>query len=143
MKMLNKYGLIFSFALFCVGAVGQSVYAGDTTLKLPKLIDFGAKKCVACKKMEPILEELKKYYSDNFTTKFVDVWKKENIKKAKLYKIQIIPTQIFFDAHGKELWRHVGFISKENILKKWLEFGYKFEIKKSLSIEHKKKNESK
>jgi thioredoxin 1 len=35
----------------------------------------------------------------------------------------VIPTQIFFDAEGKELFRHVGFFAKEDILAKWKELG--------------------
>ena len=102
-------------------AVITTVPAGEKAL--PKLIDLGAKKCIPCKKMAPILEELKKEYADKFITEFLDVWQPENAEKAKEYKINLIPTQIFFDSNGKELWRHEGFLSKEAILKKWAELG--------------------
>jgi thioredoxin 1 len=88
---------------------------------LPKLIDLGADKCIPCKKMAPILEELKKEKADVFATEFIDVWK--NPDAGKQYDIDLIPTQIFFDATGKELFRHQGFISKEDILAKWNELG--------------------
>ena len=52
---------------------------------------------------------------------FIDVWKKP--EAAKPYKIKLIPTQIFYDAKGKERFRHQGFISKEDILTKWKELG--------------------
>lgn len=106
----------------------------DTTLsevkeevKIPMLIDLGAKKCIPCKMMAPILDELTKEYEGMFTVKFIDVWEKENVAEAEKYKIESIPTQIFFDENGKELWRHAGFISKEDILKKWKELGCDFE----------------
>ena len=91
------------------------------TKNLPKLIDLGADKCIPCKMMAPIIEELKQDYSETFNVEFIDVWK--NPDKAKEYGISIIPTQIFFDAAGKELFRHEGFFSKEDILAKWKEFG--------------------
>lgn len=91
-------------------------------VKLPKLVDLGAKKCVPCKMMEPILEELKKEYKDGFETVFIDVW--ENPDAGGKYKIRVIPTQIFLSPEGKELFRHQGFYSKEDILKKWRELGY-------------------
>lgn len=91
------------------------------TAKLPKLIDLGAGKCIPCKMMAPILEELKKEYADRFITQFIDVW--ENPDTGKPYGIEMIPTQIFFDAEGKELFRHVGFFGKEDILGKWKELG--------------------
>ena len=95
--------------------------------KLPRLLDLGAKKCIPCKMMAPILEELTKEYAGVMDVEFIDVWQKENAEKAQKYNIQSIPTQIMFDADGKELWRHEGFISKEDILKKWKELGCDFE----------------
>ena len=67
------------------------------------------------------LEELKKDYADIINVEFIDVFK--NPDEAKKYKINVIPTQIFYDASGKELFRHEGFFSKEDILGKWKEFG--------------------
>ncbi|HUW60059.1 MAG TPA: organomercurial lyase [Candidatus Bathyarchaeia archaeon] len=88
---------------------------------LPRLVDLGADKCIPCKMMAPILEELKKEYAGRFDVEFIDVWK--NPPAAKEYGIRSIPTQVFFDASGKELFRHVGFFGKDEILGKWREFG--------------------
>ena len=88
---------------------------------LPKLVDLGAGKCIPCKMMAPILEELRGEYKGRFDVVFVDVW--ENPKAGDPYGIKLIPTQIFFDAKGKELFRHEGFFSKEDILAKWKELG--------------------
>ncbi len=101
----------------------QGVLEQEKTAKLPKLLDLGAHKCIPCKKMAPILEELKKEYKGIFDVEFIDVWDKENAKKAEEYKIESIPVQIFFDSDGKEVWRHEGFFSKEEILAKWKELG--------------------
>ena len=91
------------------------------TRTLPKMVDLGADKCIPCKMMAPILEEIKKDYAGTIDVEFIDVWK--NPDKAKGYGISIKPTQIFYDASGKELFRHEGFFSKEDILNKWKEFG--------------------
>ncbi|MEW6216892.1 MAG: thioredoxin domain-containing protein [Candidatus Bipolaricaulota bacterium] len=88
---------------------------------LPKLIDLGADKCIPCKQMAPILEELRVQYADVFEVVFIDVWK--NPSEADRYGIRIIPTQIFYGANGKELFRHTGFYSKEQILSKWKQLG--------------------
>ena len=93
--------------------------------KLPRLVDLGADKCIPCKMMAPILEEMKKDYAGTINVEFIDVWKEPD--RAKEYGISIIPTQIFFDASGKELFRHEGFFSKEDILGKWKEFGINLE----------------
>ncbi len=88
---------------------------------LPKLLDLGADKCIPCKQMAPILEELRVQYAGVFEVVFIDVWK--NPAEADKYKIRIIPTQIFYGADGKELFRHTGFYSKEQILAKWRQLG--------------------
>ena len=94
--------------------------------KLPQMLDLGSKSCIPCKMMAPILEDLTKEYAGRLDVEFIDVWVKENAAKAKEFGIKLIPTQIFFDASGKELWRHEGYISKEDILAKWRELGYEF-----------------
>lgn len=88
---------------------------------LPRLLDLGADKCRPCKLMAPILEDLKTNYAGRLNVEFVDVWK--NPAEAKTYGVEIIPTQIFFGANGKELFRHQGFFAKEDILAKWQELG--------------------
>ena len=90
-------------------------------LGIPRLVDVGAGKCIPCKMMAPILEELKREYARRFRIDFVDVW--VNPAAGEPYKIEMIPTQIFYDANGKELFRHVGFFGKEDILGKWKELG--------------------
>jgi thioredoxin 1 len=98
----------------------------NETKNLPKLVDLGAKSCIPCKQMAPILEELTKEYAGKFEVQFIDVAEKKNAEEAARHKIELIPTQVFFDASGKELWRHEGFLSKEAILAKWKELGFSF-----------------
>jgi thioredoxin 1 len=95
--------------------------ASAASKPLPKLLDLGAGKCIPCKMMAPILEDLKKEFADKFVTEFIDVW--QNEEAGKKYGVEMIPTQIFFDATGKELFRHTGFYGREDILGKWKELG--------------------
>lgn len=91
--------------------------------KLPRLVDLGADKCKACKELAPILEQLRKEYEGRVTVDFIDVWK--NPKAGEPYKIRVIPTQVFFDAEGKEVWRHEGFLPKADFIAKFAELGVK------------------
>lgn len=92
-----------------------------STQPLPRLVDLGARKCIPCKMMAPILEELKTTYAGQLDVEFIDVY--ENPMAGRQYGIEGIPTQIFISADGKELFRHWGFFSKDDILAKWKEFG--------------------
>lgn len=100
---------------------GVTDSAKATTKKLPRLVDLGAAKCIPCKMMAPILESLKTEYAGRMDVEFIDVWKTPEAGKA--YGVRIIPTQIFFGADGKELFRHEGFFGREEILAKWKELG--------------------
>jgi thioredoxin 1 len=91
--------------------------------KLPRVVDLGAGKCKACIELAPILEALKKEYADRVTVDFIDVWK--NPRAGDPYKIRVIPTQIFFDRDGKEVWRHEGFLPKADFVAKFKELGVK------------------
>ncbi len=113
----TRIGLVIGLCIL----FGTAASPGEENL--PKLVDLGAKQCVPCKLMAPILEELTKEYAGKFDVEFIDVWEKENAKKGEEYGIKVIPTQIFFSAEGKELWRHEGYISKNGILEKWKELG--------------------
>ncbi|MCI0499687.1 MAG: thioredoxin family protein [Planctomycetales bacterium] len=86
----------------------------------PVLLELGSHSCVPCRQMMPILTELNNEQS-GFVVSFVDVWAVSG--KGQQYGIEAIPTQIFFDAAGKEQFRHVGFFPKEDILAKWKELG--------------------
>lgn len=81
--------------------------------KLPRLVDLGADKCKACKALAPILVALREEYKGRLDVEFIDVWK--NPPAGEPYGIRLIPTQILFDKYGKEVWRHEGFISKEDL----------------------------
>ncbi len=94
---------------------------------IPRLVDVGAKKCIPCKMMAPILEELKKEYAGRLQVDFLDL--SINTDYAGQYNVRVIPTQIFYDASGKELFRHEGFYSKEDILAKFKELGVELKAK--------------
>ena len=76
----------------------QEAQAPQPTAALPRLVDLGADKCIPCKMMAPILDELKKEHAGRLRVDFIDVWK--NPSAGKTYGIKLIPTQIFYDASG-------------------------------------------
>ena len=81
---------------------------------LPRLVDLGSTTCTSCKRMAPILQELKAELQGKVNVEFIDVAVKT--EAADQYGIRAIPTQIFFDAAGKEVARHEGFMPREDLL---------------------------
>ena len=77
------------------------------------MIDLGADKCIPCKMMAPILKKMRQVYQGKAAIIFIDVWKYKD--QAKRFNVKVIPTQIFFDATGREVYRHAGFMSEKAI----------------------------
>jgi thioredoxin len=120
-----KSPLALVTALFLVGGLLLPLAAGAAgNASLPRLIDLGADKCIPCRMMFPVLDEIKSACAGKLQVEFIDVWKHPD--QAEPYGVRMIPTQIFFSAQGKELFRHQGFIAEEDILAKWRELGYDF-----------------
>ncbi len=122
--------VVFVFTLFVAAAafaelpsataavVKQSLSSGK-----PTVIDLGARTCIPCKKMAPILESLSGEYRGRASVLFIDVH--EDQAAAEKFRIQMIPTQIFFNAQGKEVKRHIGFMDKPEIVKELKAAGLK------------------
>lgn len=124
------FGLVLLLALSaCNQAESVTIAESGPTIdqNLPKLVDVGADKCIPCIKMAPILDQLREDYIGQLEVVFVDVWKYRD--EAAKYRVQMIPTQIFYAADGSELYRHTGFYGREDILGKWRELGFKFKDK--------------
>jgi len=88
----------------------------------PALYEFGAGYCVSCKDMAKIMAELTTTHSDQVEFRMVYVDKEKPLFEQ--YKIMLIPTQVFLDASGKEVDRHIGALTKEEVLKKLKELKF-------------------
>lgn len=66
--------------------------------QLPIIIDFGSDSCIPCQEMAPILKSANEDYQGKAIIKFVDVWKYTDA--ANNFPVQVIPTQVFFNADG-------------------------------------------
>ena len=89
--------------------------------RLPRFVEVGADECIPCKMMKPILAELREEYAGKLQVEFVDVWK--HPEQRDEYGVQMIPTQVIFDENDREVFRHVGFYPKDQIVAKLKELG--------------------
>ncbi len=117
--------LVLCFFSLSLGAEEESQVPQVPARGKVTMVDIGAKKCIPCKMMAPIMEELENEYGSNGKAAiiFIDVW--ENPNEAKKFGIRSIPTQIFYDKTGKEVSRHEGFMPKDKILVELEKLGVK------------------
>jgi len=134
MKKLNIiFFLLIACSLFCIHIRGEQANEPQTeqtdkgkenliisdehldfsTHKVT-FIELGADKCIPCKAMQPVMREIADDYKGTIQVVFYDVWKEP--AHAKKYGIQLIPTQVFINKDGNEIFRHVGFFSKKDII---------------------------
>ena len=106
--------LILSTTSVSFSADGSTTVPDVPVKGMVTLLDLGATKCIPCKMMAPILAKLEKTYRGKAAIVFIDVW--ENREQAKRFGIRAIPTQIFFNKAGKEVYRHVGFMAEKDIM---------------------------
>ena len=78
-------------------------------------LEFGAKGCLSCKKMETVMEEVSQEYIGKVKVRFLNLTKKECQSWAQYYGIVTIPTQVVLDHRGCEIFRHSGYISAEDL----------------------------
>ena len=127
--MKHQLGWYIRFCIVLAGLASGTIAYAETNVDINALpvkgmvtmIDLGAKKCIPCKMMAPILEKMEKKYDGKAAIVFIDVWK--NPEQARRFGIRAIPTQIFYDADGKEVTRHVGFMPEERIVKTLSQLG--------------------
>ncbi len=121
--MVTMMKRLFYILIMVLGCGAATVFAGESktsvippvpTPGLVTILDLGATKCIPCKMMAPIIDELQKEYAGRASIIFIDVW--DHRDQAERFGIRGIPTQIFFDKEGKEVGRHVGFMDKESIV---------------------------
>ena len=80
----------------------------------PAVVEFGANACASCREMKPVLESLEREHGERISVLNVDIIKTRGY--ISRYKIQLMPTQVFFDAQGREIGRNMGKVSAGEIL---------------------------
>ncbi|MHC1752469.1 thioredoxin family protein [Humidesulfovibrio sp.] len=119
-QIARLLAVALTLALFSSAALAAS------TLPKPKpqlpvkgmvtLVDLGTNSCIPCKMMAPILVELEKEYRGKAAVVFVDL--RQDNEAARKFRVRAIPTQIFFDKAGREVFRHEGFMDKKSIVER-------------------------
>lgn len=96
-------------------SAGEAVVRQAMASGKPTVVDLGARTCIPCKKMAPILESLAKEYQGTANILFIDVHADQ--AAAAKHRVRMIPTQIFFNAQGREVSRHIGFMDRSDLVK--------------------------
>ena len=86
----------------------------------PTILAFGMSHCYSCLAMSKLFAEVLDAHPE-YQIYSID-GQKERLVSRDMYKLKVMPTQIFFNALGEEVFRHTGAYKKavlNIILKKW------------------------
>jgi thioredoxin 1 len=114
--------MVLLYAAVWVSGVSMADSFADVPAKgMVTMIDLGATECVPCKMMAPIMAKMEKQYEGKAAIVFIDVWKYK--EQGRRFGIRTIPTQIFFNENGEEVFRNVGFMSEAAIINQLKKMG--------------------
>ena len=119
MKKINVSAIVGLFTCLILVVLCHATLLGAEVKQIPvkgmvTMVDLGAASCIPCKMMAPILDKLEKHYKGKAVVVFIDL--RYDREAAQRFGIRAIPTQIFFDKSGREITRHIGFMSEEAIV---------------------------
>lgn len=108
-----------SIITFLILLLSSSILAQNKTSEeikpLVTFVELGSVRCVPCIQMQPIMKSIEQKYGTQIKVIFYDVLTDEGHEYAEIYKIQLIPTQVFLDENGQEFFRHEGFFPEKEI----------------------------
>jgi|SRR5450759_4701151 thioredoxin 1 len=92
----------------------------DSALKagVPLIVEFGGETCIPCMNMQEVLKNLRARLGKR--SRVSNFWIQPNPEVARRHQIMVMPTQIIFDARGREIFRHMGYFPQpdfEKVLK--------------------------
>lgn len=88
----------------------------------PAIYEFARKLCPICKEMEQVLKEVQGQYGHQLEVRILHIDEEEYLFRR--YHVAIVPTQVFLDASGKEVFRHEGLFPRKQLLQKLRELGF-------------------
>lgn len=114
MKKLIILIFVLAFSLSCF-ALNKKAKADSVKTAKPKItfLELGSDSCIPCKKMKPILKSIEEKYGSQIKVEFIDIRKKRQM--ALKYKVRVMPTQVFLNENGKEIFRNMGYYPEQQI----------------------------
>lgn len=126
---MRRFRVVLAASALFLALTAGSLPAAERTADFDKIpargivtmIDLGSKSCIPCKMMAGTLVKLDKLYRGKAAIIFIDVNRHRD--QGYRFGIRSIPTQIFFDEEGEEVYRHVGFMAETDIVAQLREMG--------------------
>jgi len=116
-----KLAIILLLGVLLLGLAAPAL-AQPPAGALPEILEFDRKFCPVCKQSEAIIQAVQAKFPGQFTVRRLYIDEDESLFRR--YRVAIVPTQIFLDASGREVFRHEGLFPQEKLLAKLRELEF-------------------
>lgn len=93
---------------------GVKLVQNATASGLPTIAEFGAETCASCREMKVVLDSVARHTQGRAHVLIIDISKDSDA--AQMFRIQLMPTQIFFGPDGREIGRHMGKLPETEVM---------------------------
>lgn len=93
---------------------GVKLVQNATASGLPTIAEFGAATCASCREMKIVLDRVAQSTQGRAHVLVIDISK--DWDAAQMFRIQLMPTQVFFGPDGREIGRHMGKLSEAEVI---------------------------
>lgn len=97
-------------------SAGVKLVQNATSSGLPTVVEFGAASCASCREMKIVLDRVALRTQGRAHVLVIDISK--DWEAARTFRIQLMPTQVFFSADGREIGRHMGKLPESEVIAK-------------------------
>lgn len=94
-----------------IGPLKQKIAAANR----PRVINFTAPWCSACKQLKPVLKEVMNNYNRSVDCEILNVDDKSNLEMVRSFRVKAIPVTYVFDRKGNLIFKHIGYISAQDL----------------------------
>lgn len=123
--VLIKFFIFFTLFSFALGGcaaeqennkLSHHIKLENVKTKINKeamVLEIGSNSCRTCIKMKKLINSMVAQNSD-LPIYILDVY--DDMSIFSFFKLQVIPTQIVLNKNGKEVYRHMGGLSEQELL---------------------------
>lgn len=104
-----------------VGAANDPLGDAARAAGKPLIVDFGMTRCLQCIQQAKTMDRLKETFGEKVLLQFVHVGEQDALASA--YKVMLIPTLVYFDPQGREVFRNVGQMEHDEMVVKARKLG--------------------
>ncbi|MFZ1828741.1 MAG: thioredoxin fold domain-containing protein [Candidatus Competibacteraceae bacterium] len=103
-------------------AVEVAAAPSTPTAGLPRMVEIGSDSCATCIAMQQVVADLRTHHADRLEVVSINL--RQYPEQVKVWKVKFIPTQVFLDGQGRELYRHVGYLPRPAVEERFAALGF-------------------